>query len=373
MRIGIFTSWVDTPFYTGVSYYICGLANYLPRTDRHEYTLVHFQEDDNKIYKRAKEMIFSFPAFLPETIKIELGVRRASHALDVIHIPWQVGFFLPVNCAKVITVHELTPIIFPEIQTRFWVFLHRYFMPRILKKVDMVITVSESTKRDLMKYMSVPETKIKTIYQGVDTEMYKVLPLSNIESIRRKYQLDFPYILYVGNIEPKKNIPTLLKAFSAVCQESRNNYRLVIVGKKLWKYQPTLNTVRALNLQDKVIFLGYVPENDLPGIYNAASLFVFPSIYEGFGRPLLEAMMCGVPVITSNSSSMPEVVGDAGITVDPYDVPALAMAINQVLTDDKLRTTLTKKGLERAKFFSWQKCAEETLAVYEEAHRKANY
>ncbi len=373
MRIGIFTSWVDDPFYTGVSYYICGLANYLPQTSRHEYTLVHFQENDNKIYERAKEMVFSFPTFLPETIKTELGARFASHAMDVIHIPWQVGFLMPVSCAKVLTVHELTPIIFPEIQTRFWVILHRYFLPRILKKVDMVITVSESTKRDLIKYMSVPETKIKTIYQGVDTEMYKVLPTSHIESIRRKYQLDFPYILYVGNIEPKKNIPTLLKAFSAISQGSKNDYRLVIVGKKLWKYQPTLDTVRVLNLQDRVIFLGYVPENDLPGIYNAASLFVFPSLYEGFGRPLLEAMMCGVPVIASNTSSIPEVVGDAGITVDPYDISALAMAINQVLTDDELRTTLIKKGLERAKLFSWQKCAEETLAVYEEAYRRANY
>ncbi len=221
--------------------------------------------------------------------------------------------------------------------------------------------------------MSVPETQIKTIYQGVDTEMYKVLPPSYIESIRRKYQLDFPYILYVGNIEPKKNMPTLVKAFATVSQEIKNNYRLVIVGKNFWGYQPTLDTVRALNLQDRVIFLGYVPENDLPGIYNAASLFVFPSIYEGFGRPLLEAMMCGVPVITSNSSSMPEVVGNAGITVDPYDIPALAMAIDHVLTDDMLRTTLIRKGLERAKFFSWQKCAEETASVYEEAYRRANH
>lgn len=371
MRIGIVTTSVDKPL-IGIGYYTRNLAHHLLQIQKHEYTFIHFQKSNNKIYKQAKEVVFPFPAFLPESVKSSLGASIASRTQDVIHIPSQMGFFLPVSCAKVLTVHDLTPYLFPGMYPFAWGFLYRYLLPLILRRVDMVITDSRSAKRDIMEHMGVPETKIRTIYLGVDTERYKVLPLSYVEPARQKYQLDFPYILYVGNLAPRKNIPTLLKAFHVVSQESRSNYKLVIVGQKAWKDQPIFpifNTVRALDLQDKVIFLGYVPEEDLPGIYNAASLFVFPSIYEGFGLPPLEAMMCGVPVITSNSSSLPEVIGDAGIMVDPYDSAALAVAINQALTEDSLRTTLIRKGLERAKLFSWQKCAEETVAVYEEAFK----
>jgi len=371
MRIGIVTDCVDKRF-TGIGYYTYNLANHLPQVHKHEYKFIHFQKSNNKLYKQAKEMVLPFPTCLPETIKSGLGVSLASRTLDVIHIPTGFGFFLPARCAKVLTIHELTGYLFPEIQTFAWVVLHKYFLPFILKRVDMVITDSRSTKKDLMKYMGVPETKIRTIYLGVDTEKFKVLSPNYVEPIRQKYQLNFPYILYVGNLEPKKNIPTLLKAFTAVNSKNGGDCKLVIVGQKVWKYQPIFNTIQELNLQNKVIFLGYVPEQDLPGIYNAASLFVLPSIYEGFGFPPLEAMACGVPVITSNSSSLPEVVGDAGVMVDPYDSAALAAAINQVLSDEKLRTTLIKRGLERVKLFSWQKCAEETVAVYEEAYRKAN-
>lgn len=372
MRIGIVTDCVDKRF-TGIGYYTYNLANHLPQVDKHEYKFIHFQKSNNKLYKQAKEMILPFPTCLPETIKSGLGVSFASSTLDVIHIPTGIGFFLPARCAKVLTIHELSGYLFPEIQTSTWGILHKYYLPFILKRVDMIIAVSHSTKRDLMKYMDVPEDKIRTVYNGMDAEKFKVLSPSYIELVRQKHQLDFPYILYVGNLEPKKNIPTLLKAFRAVNVKNGGDYRLVIVGQKVWKYQPIFNTIKDLNLQNKVIFLGYVPEQDLPGIYNAASLFVLPSIYEGFGFPPLEAMACGVPVITSNSSSLPEVIGDAGIMVDPYDSAALADAIDQVLSDEKLRATLIKRGLERVKLFSWQKCAEETVAVYEEAYnRKTN-
>ena len=371
MRIGIFTDCVDKRF-TGIGYYTYNLANRLPQIHNHEYKFIHFQKSDNKLYKQAKEMVLPFPTYLPETIKSGLGVSFASSTLDVVHIPTGMGFLLPARCAKVLTIHELVGYLFPEMQTFTWVVLHKYFLPFILKRVDMIITVSQSTKRDLIKYMGVPEDKIRTVYNGIDTDRFKVLPPSHIELVRQKYKLNFPYILYVGNLEPKKNIPTLLKAFTVFSSKNRGAYKLVIVGQKVWRYEPIFNTIKDLNLQDKVIFLGYVPEQDISGIYNAANLFVLPSIYEGFGLPPLEAMACGVPVVTSNSSSLPEVVSDAGIMVDPYDSAALANAIDQVLSDEMLRTTLIKRGLERVKLFSWQKCAEETVAVYEEAYKKAN-
>ncbi len=371
MRIGIVTDCVDKRF-TGIGYYTYNLANHLTQVDKHEYKFIHFQKSNNKLYKQAKEMILPFPICLPETIKSGLGVSFASSTLDVIHIPTGIGFFLPARCAKVLTIHDLSGYLFPEIQTYTWVILHKYYLQFILKRVDMIIAFSHSTKRDLIKYMGVPEDKLRTVYNGIDTDRFKVLPPSYIELVRQKYKLDFPFILYVGNLEPKKNIPTLLKAFTLFSSKNSGDYKLVIVGHKVWRYEPIFNTIKDLNLQDKVIFLGYVPEEDVPGIYNAANLFVLPSIYEGFGLPPLEAMACGVPVVTSNSSSLPEVVSDAGIMVDPYDSAALANAIDQVLSDEMLRTTLIKRGLERVKLFSWQKCAEETVAVYEEAYRKAN-
>ena len=235
MRIGIVTDCIDKQF-TGQGYYTYNLASSLLQSQRHEYALIHFQKSDNKLYKQSKEMLIPFPNLFPETIKSGLGVSLASRSLDVVHIPTQVGFFLPARCAKVLTVHELTGYLFPEIQTFAWAILHKYFLPFILKRVDMV--------KDLMKYLSVPETKIKTIYLGVDTEKFKVLLPNYVEPIRQKYQLNFPYILYVGNLEPKKNIPTLLKAFKMVSAENKSDCRLVIVGQKIWKYQPMFDNVR---------------------------------------------------------------------------------------------------------------------------------
>jgi len=166
-------------------------------------------------------------------------------------------------------------------------------------------------------------------------------------------------------LEKRKNIPTLIKAFYE-SKRRRTNHKLVIVGKKGWKYDDIFETIDALNLKNEVIFTGYVPKEDLVKFYNTADLFVYPSVYEGFGLPPLEAMACGCPVITSNISSLPEVVGNAGITVNPYDVEELVEAMYRVLNDEDLRKELSKKGLERSKLFSWRKTAEETWKVYEE-------
>jgi len=240
--------------------------------------------------------------------------------------------------------------------------------PRTLKTADKIITVSNSTKNDLMNHFNIPKEKIRVIFEAAD-EKFKSLNNKETKEVKYKYHLNFPFILYVGGLAVHKNIPALIKAFYKV-KKKGIQHKLVITGTKRWKYKEIFETIDKLDLQNDVVFTGYVSDEDLPALYNAADLFVYPSIYEGFGLPPLEAMACGTPVITSNTSSLPEVVGDAGIMVDPYDVNGLADAMHEVLANEGLRANMIKNGLERAKMFSWEKCARETLKVYEEVYNQ---
>jgi len=263
---------------------------------------------------------------------------------------------------SVFTLHDLIFIFHPETHKP----LNRWFltlmMPRFLRAADAVIAVSECTKRDAVRFYGIPEEKITVIYEGVNPRFRPASP-ETIASVRARYNLPEHFILYVGTIEPRKNLTALLEAFHHLL--ATHDLRLVIVGKKGWLYEGFFRRLRELGLGNRVIFTGYVPDEDLPAIYSAAELFVFPSLYEGFGLPVLEAMACGVPVICSNTSSLPEVAGDAALLVDPTDVRALAGAMEQALTDEALRVTLRARGIERAQRFTWARAAQETMQVYE--------
>jgi glycosyltransferase involved in cell wall biosynthesis len=262
---------------------------------------------------------------------------------------------------SVFTLHDLIFLFHPETHKP----LNRWFltlmMPRFLRAADAVIAVSECTKRDAIRFYGIPEEKITVIYEGVNPRFRPASPEA-IAAVRARYGLPEHFILYVGTIEPRKNLTALLEAFHYLL--ATHDLRLVIVGKKGWLYEGFFRRLRELGLEGQVIFTGYVPDEDLPAIYSAADLFVFPSLYEGFGLPVLEAMACGVPVICSNTSSLPEVAGDAAFLVDPADVRALAGAMEQALTDEHLRSELMAKGLERARWFTWEKAAAKTLEVY---------
>jgi Glycosyltransferase len=231
----------------------------------------------------------------------------------------------------VFTLHDLIFLFYPEAHKP----LNRWFltlmMPRFLRAADAVIAVSECTKRDAMRLYGLDEAKIRVIYEGVSPRFRPASPEA-IAAVRARYNLPECFILYVGTIEPRKNLTALLEAFHHLL--ATHDLRLVIVGKKGWLYEGFFRRLRELGLEDRVIFTGYVPDEDLPAIYSAADLFVFPSLYEGFGLPVLEAMACGTPVVCSNTSSLPEVAGDAALLVDPTDVRALAGAIERVLTDE---------------------------------------
>jgi len=266
----------------------------------------------------------------------------------------------------IITVHDLiryfdlkgfvTFIHRPNLRDRFYLNLDY----KGIKKATRIIAVSQTTKNDLIRYLGIPDERISVVYEGIDHRLFLPVP-------HRIY--DTPYILFVGSEHPQKNLTGLVKAFNQLKGEPRfKELKLVKVGKAGGQEADfrgqTMEVVSALGLVGEVIFTDFVSEADLPAYYSGAEVFVLPSLYEGFGFPVLEAMACGCPVVTSNTSSLPEVVGEAGIMVNPDDTDSLAEAMRQVLTDSKLRKEMVRKGLEQANKFSWEKVARETLEVY---------
>ena len=273
---------------------------------------------------------------------------------------------------SVFTLHDLVHRFYPETLST----LNRWFltimMGRFLRTADMVISDSENTKRDAVRMYGVDESKIRVIHDGVNARFHPV-EAETIIAAREQYALPERFLLFVGTIEPRKNLISLLEAFATLREESNDQEsaiggsKLVIVGKKGWKYDDFFRRLRGLGLEGEVLFPGFVPDKDLPAVYSAADLFVFPSLYEGFGLPVLEAMACGTPVVCSNTSSLPEVAGDAALLVEPYDVRELKDALARLLADASLRGGLVDRGLRRVTQFTWQKTAEQTLAVYRQA------
>ncbi|ADD01944.1 glycosyl transferase group 1 [Thermoanaerobacter italicus Ab9] len=270
---------------------------------------------------------------------------------------------------QIITIHDLLPIHFNYkdslqriLQTNYF----KFVLPQIIGRAKKIITISDCTKSDIIKYFNVQEEKIVKIYNGYDKNLF--FPRNNARSyIYGKYKIE-DYILAVGASYPHKNYDNLIKAITLTLDK---NIKLIIAGGKDEYRNYLKKLAKELNLVDKVLFINYVPQEDLPYLYSAAKCLVYPSLYEGFGLPPLEAMACGCPVITSNTSSLPEVVGDAGIMVNPHSIEELAKAIDLVLSNENLRKEMIEKGLKRAKKFSWEKTAEETLKVYEEVYKEA--
>lgn len=242
----------------------------------------------------------------------------------------------------------------------------RLMMPLFLRRADGIVTISRSTQQEMERYYGPLPTPSHVIYPGVDSRFQPVTDTRSLEAVRDRYRLPARFVLYVGTIEPRKNLPVLIRAFG---QAAPSGVDLVLAGKKGWLYAETFAQVEALGLADQVHFTGFVEDADLPALLSLPELFVYPSLSEGFGLPVLEAMACGAPVITSNVSSLPEVAGDAGLLVDPLDVAALAAAMQTVLAEPARREVMAAAGRKQAAHFSWRRCAQETLALYEELNR----
>ncbi|NRY60528.1 glycosyltransferase family 4 protein [Clostridium beijerinckii] len=286
------------------------------------------------------------------------------------------NFIVPPRIkGKIITtIHDMTYELYPETMDIRNLKRIKNDIQYSVNRADKIITVSESSKKDIIRFLNIEESKIEVIYNGVEYNKFnKSYSEEEKNRVRYRYGLPQNYILYMGTLEPRKNIESIIEAFSLLKKENApnsKNIKLVIAGKKGWLFERILNLVDKLNLKDDVIFTDYIDENDKSIIYNMASLFVFPSLYEGFGIPVLEAMASSVPVITSNVSSLPEVAGDAAILVEAKDIKSIAKYMGKVLVDKELRNNLIKNGHEQAKKFTWESSAEKLITIYRDLYNK---
>lgn len=306
-------------------------------------------------------------------LHVPMRIERFTGAQDLFHAT---DFVLPPTSNRtrtLLTVHDLSFVRDPDSATPE---LRRYLnkvVPRSVARANHVLADSQATKDDLIElYASAPD-KVTVLYSGVDSRFTPEKQRAEEERIRRRYKLGHqPFILGVGTLHPRKNYSRLISAFSQIADVSRRldgrsiNHNLVIVGKQGWRFDSIIADAARLGIRTRVVFPGYADDEDLPALYRAAELFVFPSLYEGFGLPPLEAMASGTPVVTSNVSSLPEVVGDAGLTVDPTDIHALANAMSRALQDTQLRQQMIQRGLARAKEFTWLRAARQLRQVYQQ-------
>jgi glycosyltransferase involved in cell wall biosynthesis len=271
-------------------------------------------------------------------------------------------FSIPLNVATILTVHDLEWRLHPETMTLKTHLGHRLLVWPSVQQADRIVAVSESTARDLQRVLNSPRSKIEVIHHGVGSAFKPKDPEKAAQYVSGQYGVSKHYALAVGTVQPRKNLVTLVESIKMLRDGAERSFQLLVVGARGWKNTKLDETIRRLGLTgENVRFLGFVPEEDMPMLYSGSCVFVFPSLYEGFGIPLLEAMACGVPVVASNTSSIPEVVGDAALLVPPTQPEAFAEAISRVMSDTDLRRTMIEKGLTRAACFGWDKAARRLL------------
>ena len=357
-RIGLGTGGLET--------YERGLIQGLMRLDHQN----HYQ-----IFCRFREAwgsLASFPgnfAFTPVCpqstwlrfiLGLPLSLRQAR--LDLVHVCFAPPLISPGH--TVITVHDLYPFHYHNSMPHSIALRLRFLLTRAIKSSARIIAVSEVTKQDLVKIFGIEQQRISVIHLGVDAHYQPGIGWRRIESVSRRYGLPENYLLYVGRVDPRKNLSKLFEACRILKEGRKLSHKLVVVGKIEPWGKGSLALVRQWGLEKDIILPGYVAAADLPAIYSGAAAFVFPSLFEGFGFPPLEAMACGVPVIASQIPAHIEMLGEAAMFFDPNDAEGLASTINRVLKDDDLREELRAKGLSRATSFTWEKTARRTLEVY---------
>lgn len=339
---------------SGFGFYVKNLVEALKK-DKSGDNYILISPDDHQDFSTPQRFIWDQFRF-PKAAKKE--------KVDILHQPC---FSAPVfyRGNVVVTCHDIISMKFPKNLPFFSRMFYSKWMPYSYKVAKMIIADSENTKKDMVEYLEIPEEKIRVVHLAVSEEFQPKNKLE-IEKAKKKYGIKGKYFIDVGTIEPRKNLPFLARAF-AIAVKSGISERLVITGKKGWYYDNLFKLVEELKLGDKVVFTGYADDKDIPALYSGATALVFPSLYEGFGFTPLEAMACGTPVISSNTSSLPEVVGDSGILLPPKDEKSWARKIVEVSENTSLREDLKLRGLKQAKKFTWEKVAKETIKVYREA------
>ena len=353
----------------GIGTYTRNLLRHLARIDRdNEYVLLCHQPDlgiGAQLGTNFRTVLEPSPNY---SIREQMHVPWVLHRErpDVFHAP---HYVMPpaVRCRSIVTIHDCIHLMFPQYlpsraayvyaRAAMWVATHRS---------HRVLTVSEASKRDILHFFNIPPEKIVVVHNAID-ERFGVSPAEEATAlVRERYQLDHRFVLYVGNIKPHKNLVRVVEAFSGLRKRGFDDLTLLIIGDEISKLPALRRAVHSHKLHKHVRFLGHLPDDTLAILYRLAAVFVFPSLYEGFGLPPLEAMACGAPVVTSNVSSLPEVTGDAAVLVDPYDVGSIADGIARVLSDPALREDMRVKGMARAREFSWERSVARTREIYRE-------
>jgi len=386
VRVGLITDLIDQRSISG-TVYISNLVRNFSEITELELILIHKKKNDDPIYGQIDEITMvdshCMPRFLYRDL-LSLFLRR--YKLDLVHFPdLYAGASPPLTTSVlqhsvVATFHGASPLEVPSKYhftskrafLRYRLAFSRYlFIHKVLKKKKnyILIAISKASRESLTSYLKVPEEKIRVVYHGVDPEEFNPLTDSAEakEILEQKYGVVCPFILCVSNYQPKKNFVTLVRALHKLRKKYMLDQKLVMVGRRDERYKDVPTVIAKLNLQGHIYHLGFVSAEDLVKLYNAADLFLLPSLHEGFGFPVLEAMACGTPVIASNVFSIPEIVGDAGILVDPLNVDGFTEAMYNILSDEGLRKELSEKGIKRSKLFTWERTAKETLKVYKEA------
>ncbi len=360
--IGIDASRTVAAERTGTENYSLFLIRALLQLDRQNRYYLYFNQppapDLLAAAANVEQRVMPFPRLWTH---LRLSWEMATRPPEVLFVPAHV---LPLVHPRrsVVTVHDLGYLYYPQAHTPWARRYLQWSTAYNARSAAHVIADSQATKDDLIRHCGTPPQKVTVIYPGRDESFAPVQDAALLAATRERYGIPAPYVLYVGTLQPRKNLTGLLDAFASLLAQGRDLH-LAIVGKKGWLYEPLFARVRALGLEQRVHFTGYVPPADLPALLSGARLFVLPSLYEGFGLPILEAMACGTPVVCSAVASLPEVAGDAAILVDPHDTAQLAQALARVLDDPDLSQELVRKGLERATHFSWETCAQQTLLV----------
>lgn len=355
---------------TGIGHYTEALSTWLARTHPdHHYDLVSpfdfpFDASGNGHPANLSKRLTPVRSIFRKWWLVGLPALLQISPVDVFH---GTNYCIPLwaPCPTVVTIHDLSLFTQSSTHEAANVIRGRRRVPIMARRATMIIAPSEWTAGEIRSQLGIRTERIRVIHEAARENMR---PLNSIDCqpVLEKYKIDGPYLLYVGTIEPRKNLLTLVRAYEELLRSSRHRVQLVLCGGRGWLDDEVFKMVKDLELTEMVRFTGYVPDEDLPSIYSQAEAFVYPSLYEGFGLPLLEAMACGTCVVTSHSSSIPEVIGDAAVTVSPRDWRALAAEISQLLSDPGKRAHYRRAGLERASLFSWERAAHETQAVYDD-------
>lgn len=326
--------------------------------------LPRWAQDDSRVSWTRLPFTSRQATVLWHRLRVPLPLELFTDAIDLFH---GTDYLLPPlrRTKGIITVHDLSFFLLPEAaDPRLARFLQRA-LPRSLARADMVVADSERTRRDLLGLFTLDPERVVTVPLGVSPRFRRVTEPAALEAVRRRYHLPAAFVLFVATIEPRKNLVRLVEAYDLLRRELRQAPPLVLAGGAGWRNEPLFQRIASLELEDAVHFIGFVREEDLPALLSAATVFVYPSLYEGFGLPPLEALACGTPVVATTAGALPEVLGSAALLVDPEDVQALAEALHRALTDEEVRLRAATAGPEQAARYTWEGAAQRMLSIYE--------